>query len=207
MPYRCGVVEGQSRRLEYSETTRHALVESAVELFARHGYAATSLDEIARRARVTKGALYHHFSGKQALFEAVFAEVETTVMERMLKVVSAAAGDPLEQALAGLHAYIQVCLEPSYQRIVVHEGPVVMGLERWREAEDRCSFGLIRGTVQAMVDADAMTDLPVEVTSRLLFGLLSAAATVIATASEQEKTGAEVRIVIERMLEGLRSRP
>jgi len=174
-----------------------------MELFGQRGYAGTSLDEIARRARVTKGALYHHFSGKQALFEAVFVEVETTVTARMAKIVLA-AGDPWEQAMAGLHAYIQICLEPSYQRIVVHEGPVVMGLDRWRETEDRCSFGLIRDTVQAMVDAGVVADTPVEATSRLLFGALSAAATVIATASEQQKAGAEVKLVIERMLDGLR---
>jgi AcrR family transcriptional regulator len=61
----------RSGRLDYSESTRQALVDSAVELFTRNGYAGTSLDAIAGRARVTKGALYHHFSGKQALFEAV----------------------------------------------------------------------------------------------------------------------------------------
>src|SRR3989442_3448107 len=67
----------RSRRADYSESTRQALVDSAVEMFAKRGYAATSLDAIAKRARVTKGALYHHFSGKQALFEAAFEAVET----------------------------------------------------------------------------------------------------------------------------------
>src|ERR687888_1776001 len=77
------VVTMRSRRLDYSESTRKALVDSAIELFTRHGYAATSLDAVAKRARVTKGALYHHFSGKQALFEAAFDAVETAAIGRL----------------------------------------------------------------------------------------------------------------------------
>lgn len=193
----------RSRRLEYSESTRQALVDSACELFTKRGYAGTSLDEIAKRARVTKGALYHHFSGKQAMFEAAFDAVERHTIERLRRIVSQ-PGDPWQTAMAALRSYIQICLEPPYQRIVVHEGPVVMGWERWREAEDQYSFGLIRQTVQSMVDAEAIEDIPVEVTSRLLFGALSAAATVIATAADQERAGAEVTTAVERMLERLR---
>ena len=70
-------VPGASRRQQYSASTKRALVDVAEELFTEHGYATTSLDAIVAGARVTKGALYHHFSGKQALFEAVFERVET----------------------------------------------------------------------------------------------------------------------------------
>ena len=131
------------RRVEYSESTRQALVDSAVALFTEHGYAGTSLDEIARRARVTKGALYHHFGGKQALFEAAFDAVETNVVARLADVVSG-PGSPWETTRAGLQAFLEVCLEPSYQRIVVQEGPAVMGWERWREAEEGYTFGVVR---------------------------------------------------------------
>src|SRR5256885_950933 len=78
----------RSRRLDYSESTRSALVDSAVELFTKRGYAGTSLDEIAKRARVTKGALYHHFSGKQSLFEAAFDQVESVVYDRLAQIMN-----------------------------------------------------------------------------------------------------------------------
>jgi AcrR family transcriptional regulator len=193
----------RSRRLEYSESTRHALVDSAVELFTKRGYAATSLDEVAKRARVTKGALYHHFSGKQALFEAAFDAVESRVMTRLAEIV-VGPGDPWERAMNGIQQYIKICLDPSYQRIVVHEAPVVMGWERWREAEDHFSFGLVRASIQALVDGGELADLPVEVTARLLFGALTAGATVIARADDPKKAGAEVSTTIIRMLERLR---
>lgn len=193
----------RSRRLEYSESTRHALVEGAVELFTKRGYAATSLDEVARRARVTKGALYHHFSGKQALFEAAFDSVETTVMGRLAEIV-VGPGDPWDRAMNGIRHYIKICLDPAYQRIVVHEAPVVMGWERWREAEDHFSFGLVRASIQALVDGGEIEDIPVEVAARLLFGALTAGATVIARAEDPKKASAEVATTIVRMLERLR---
>ncbi|MGO1053214.1 TetR/AcrR family transcriptional regulator [Crossiella sp. CA198] len=191
------------RRMEYSESTRQALVDSAMELFSRKGYAGTSLDEIAARARVTKGALYHHFGGKQALFEAAFDAVETDMLARLAKIVSQ-PGDPWESAMAGLRAYLKVCLEPSYQRIVLHEGPVVMGWERWREAEEQFSYGLVRATVVGLAESGEIDDLPIEPMSRLMFGALAGSATQIANAADPKKASEEVGLCIERVMAGLR---
>ncbi|MBB5808427.1 AcrR family transcriptional regulator [Saccharothrix ecbatanensis] len=199
------MVTVRSRRLEYSESTRQALVDSAVELFTKRGYAGTSLDEVAKRARLTKGALYHHFSGKQALFEAAFDSVENTFMRKLGEIVTA-PGDPWETAMAGLRAYVRVCLEPSYQRIVIHEAPVVMGWERWREAEEHFSYGLLRTTIEVLVTSGELEQLPVETMSRLLFGALSAGASTIAGASDPRKASAEVERTIIRVVEGLRVR-
>lgn len=194
----------RSRRLDYSESTRSALVDSAVELFTKRGYAGTSLDEVAKRARVTKGALYHHFSGKQALFEAAFDAVESLVFGRLEKIMSGPQS-PWDRALSGLREFIKSCLDPSYQRIAIHEAPVVMGWERWREAEDRCSFGLIRSSLEALIEAGDIASVPVEITSRLLFGALSSAATEIAGSAEPKKIGAQVEAVIVQLLNRIRS--
>ncbi len=180
-------------------------MDSAVELFTKRGYAGTSLDEVAKRARLTKGALYHHFSGKQALFEAAFDSVENTFMRKLGEIVSA-PGNPWETAIAGLRAYVRVCLEPSYQRIVIHEAPVVMGWERWREAEEHFSYGLLRSTIEVLVTSGELEQLPVETMSRLLFGALSAGASTIASASDPRKASAEVERTIVRVVEGLRVR-
>jgi AcrR family transcriptional regulator len=193
----------RSRRVDYTESTREALVESGLELFTKRGYAATSLDTIVKKARVTKGALYHHFSGKQALFEAAFDQVETAAMARLAGVV-AGDGPAWERAMAAVHAYVGVCLEPAYQRIVIHEAPVVMGWERWREAEEHFSYGLVRATVEALVAAEEIEPLPVEVTARILFGALSAGAEAIAGSSDPKKTAAEVTRTITAVMTGMR---
>src|SRR3954451_12120301 len=123
---------GTSRRAQFSASTRASLLDVAERLFAEHGYAATSLDAIVAGADVTKGALYHHYSGKQALFEAVFERIEAagarTVQESLLD-----QGDPWEKAIAGLRAVLTVVRQPVYNRIVVQDGPSVLGYERFRE--------------------------------------------------------------------------
>ncbi|GAA4862891.1 TetR/AcrR family transcriptional regulator [Saccharopolyspora rosea] len=189
--------------MEYSESTRQALVDSAVALFTEHGYAGTSLDEIARRARVTKGALYHHFGGKQALFEAAFDAVETNVVARLAGVVSG-PGSPWETTRAALQAFLEVCLEPSYQRIVVQEGPAVMGWERWREAEEGYTFGVVREAVAGLVEADEIEPLPIDALARVVFGALSAGATAIAGSADPQQSRAEVGECVERVMNGLR---
>jgi AcrR family transcriptional regulator len=193
----------RSRRLDYSESTRSALVDSAIELFTKGGYAGTSLDEVARRARVTKGALYHHFSGKQALFEAAFEKVESRVFGRLEEIMRGPE-PPWERALRGVREFISHCLDPAYQRIAVHEAPVVMGWERWREAEDRASFGLIRAGVEDLIAAGEVDPVPVEITSRLLFGALSAAATEIAGSADPQRVGEQVEAVIVQLLTSVR---
>lgn len=193
------------RRLEYSESTRQALVDSAVALFTERGYAGTSLDEIARRARVTKGALYHHFAGKQALFEAAFEAVEADVVDRLAAAISDELS-PWDNALAGLKAFLQICLEPAYQRIVESEAPVVMGMQRWRECEERFSFGLVRATTAALVDTGEIAALPVDALARILFGALSAGATTIAGSPHPNETSVEIGQCLERLLTGLRVR-
>ncbi|EHY90758.1 TetR/AcrR family transcriptional regulator [Saccharomonospora azurea] len=194
----------RSRRDDYAESTRKALVDSAVALFTERGYAGTSLDEIARRARVTKGALYHHFEGKQAIFEAAFDAVETDVKGRLETILR---GDqpPWDRALDGLREFISSCLDPAYQRIALHEAPVVMGWARWREAEDRYSFGLIKAALGDLIDAGDVVSVPVDITSRLLFGALSSAATEIAGSSEPKRVGAEVEQVVIALLEQVRA--
>ncbi|PRX48485.1 TetR family transcriptional regulator [Prauserella shujinwangii] len=196
----------RSRREDYSESTRSALVDSAVKLFTKRGYTGTSLDEIARRARVTKGALYHHFSGKQALFEAAFDAVESQVHGKLDKILR---GDepPWERALRGLREFIASCLDPAYQRIAIHEAPVVMGWQRWREAEDRYSFGLIRSSLEDLIAAGEIDHVNVEITARLLFGALLSAATEIANSAEPEKVGSQIEDGIVHLLHLVRRRP
>ena len=196
-------VHGTSRRAEYSATTRRALVDVATELFTEQGYAGTSLDEIVAGARVTKGALYHHFSGKQALFESVFEKVE----ERAAKDIHRAVRDnrdPWLKALGGLRAFLEVLQEPSYRRVVVLDGPAVLGYERYREQEERTTFGIVQEIVSSVLSGYDLEPSMVETFSRVFFGAMSAAGAAVSSADDPRRASEEVEAAIAYILAGLR---
>jgi len=194
------------RRAAFSASTKRALLEVATDLFTTRGYVGTSLDAVVAGAEVTKGALYHHFSGKQALFEAVFVSVEdeaANVIKKALK----EPRDPWEKALAGLRAFLTVVQDPTYQRVVIQEGPAILGYERFRESEERSSYGIIQTIVGSVVKAgDWSLDQDMSRTfSRIFFGAMSAAGEMITGASDGPEASAQVEVAITFILEGLRS--
>jgi AcrR family transcriptional regulator len=199
-------VAGMSRRQQYSASTKRALVDVAARLFTEQGYAATSLDQVVAGARVTKGALYHHFSGKQAVFEAVFEKVETDASARIRKALKGSK-DPWEKALIGLRAFLEIVQDPSYQRVVIQEGPAILGYERFREQEERSSYGLVQDMVR-----DVLSDSPydidgdmLETFTRIFFGAMSAAGESVSSAADPKLAVARVETAIAFILTGLRT--
>lgn len=196
-------VSGSSRRQQYSASTKRALVDVATELFTEQGYASTSLDAIVAGARVTKGALYHHFSGKQALFEAVFVKVEADASARIGRAIRK-TDDPWEKATLGLREFLEVVQQPEYSRIVVQEGPVVLGYERYREQEERSTFGIVQEIVSSVLETYDLEPSMVETFSRVFFGAMSAAGAAVSSAQDTRRASAEVEAAIAFILEGLR---
>jgi len=194
-----------SRRAEYSASTKRALVDVAGDLFTEQGYAGTSLDEIVAGARVTKGALYHHFSGKQALFEAVFEQVEADAAKVIGKAVRD-RDDPWEKAMSGLRAFLSVVQAPPYKRIVIAEGPAILGYERFREQEERSTFGIVQGIVSSVLSSSAyeLDESMVETFSRVFFGAMSAAGASVSEAEDPRRASAQVETALAFILTGLR---
>jgi AcrR family transcriptional regulator len=199
-------IPGTSRRAQYSASTRKALVDVAEELFAEHGYAATSLDAIVAGADVTKGALYHHYSGKQALFEAVFEKVEAAGA-RTIQEALKDKDDPWQKAIAGLRAFLEVVRQPAYSRIVVQDGPSVLGYERFREQEERSTFANVLDIVRAVMAAgDWEIDDDLEHTfARIFFGAMSSAGSSVSSAQDGDAQAERVELAIGFILSGLRA--
>ncbi len=194
-----------SRRQRWSAATRTALVDAAEQLFAEHGYQATSLEAIVAGADVTKGALYHHFSGKQAIFEAAFERVEARATQG---VAEARTGhdDPWEQALAGLRAFLAAVQEPSYRQIVVSDGPSVLGSERFREQEERSTYAVVDDVVRSVLTSDDWDlDGPMlDTFTHIFFGAMSAAGGSVATSDDPAAAADRVEAAIGFVLTGLR---
>src|SRR5689334_9529685 len=206
VPAKMPGVPGTSRRQQYSASTKRALVDVAEELFTESGYAATSLDAIVAGARVTKGALYHHFSGKQALFEAVFERVENDAARAIQKALKGHR-DPWEKATAGLRAFLSVVQEARYRRIVIQEGPSVLGYERFREQEERSTFANVLEIVRSVLAAgkwDLDEDLQ-QTFARIFFGAMSSAGESVSGAEDPVQAAANVETAIGFILAGFQA--
>jgi AcrR family transcriptional regulator len=197
-------VAGRRTQAERSESTRGALIEAARGLFAERGYSGVGTEEIVRAAGVTRGALYHHFDGKRDLFEAVYERIEAELAERIATgALAANAESPLEAMRVGAEMFLQACTEPEAQRIVLLDGPSVLGWDRWREIAAEHGLGLIEASLQAAIDAGAIAPQPARPLAHVLMGALDEAAMLVARADDPERMQAEVGRTLDFLLDAL----
>jgi AcrR family transcriptional regulator len=194
---------GRSRR-PFSDSTRRRLVEVATELFTESGYAATSLDSIVAGAEVTKGALYHHFTGKADLFEAVFEEVEAEASSQIVRAVKDAK-DPWSKANDGLSAFLEVVQSPAYRRIVRQDGPAVLGYTRFRERE-RSTYSTVGDIVRSVLDRPGwdLDEHMLDTFTTIFFGAMSAAGDKVAEEEDPAQESQRVETAIGFIMGGLR---
>jgi AcrR family transcriptional regulator len=172
-----------NQRVEQGQATRAALIDVATELFATNGYEATAIPAVLDAAGVSRGALYHHFASKEALFEAVLQSVEA---QATLKVTRAARGatDPLDGLRRGCAAYLAMCRDPVVRRISLIDAPAVVGWERWREIDEQHSFGLIKAAIAAVAADGRVKPELVDVMAHVVLAALLEVALLVARADE-----------------------
>jgi AcrR family transcriptional regulator len=191
------------RKTEQTEATRKALLKVARKLFADRGYAATATEEVVRRARVTRGALYHHFRDKQDLFKAVLHEEEAR-LAREVAVVALAQNDPWSQLIAGSRAFLDACVDPAVQQIVLIDAPAVLGWAGFREIDEAYFLSAMKQTLSAAMEAGLIARQPVDPLAHIIFGATHEAAMLIAHATDEASARNDATAVITRLLEGLR---
>jgi AcrR family transcriptional regulator len=186
---------------ERSDATRGALVAAGRALFGRDGFAATSIEDLAREAGVTRGALYHHFDSKEAVFEAVFEQVEADLVMRA-GAAAAKGKDAWRRLQLACAAFLQDASEPEAQRIISIDGPSVLGWARWREIEERYALGGLRATLDAAVQEGMLKNRDTETLAHLLLGALTEATLVMSSGGRSMK---QVHREVEALLEGLKA--
>jgi AcrR family transcriptional regulator len=196
-----------SRQAARSEATRAKLIAAARDLFARRGYAAVGTEEIVKRARVTRGALYHHFADKRALFLAVHETLEVELMERIsAALASAGTDDPVEAMKVAVRAFLDAAVEPGRSRITLIEAPSVLGWGEWREIDARHGLGLASAALDAAMAAGRVDRQPVAPLASLFVAALGEAGILVATADDPAAARVEVEAAVESLIDGL-SRP
>jgi AcrR family transcriptional regulator len=187
-----------------SAATRDALVGAARQLFAAHGFAEVPADAIVSAAGLTRGALYHQFADKTALFEAVLEAVETDIARRLASEAAAARiTDPVEALRHSVQTWLEICVEPEIHRIALVDGPSVLGWAHWREVCQRHVFGLVRSLLAQGIELGRIRPQPVGPLAHVMMGAGDEAALYVAEAADQARARTEMIEVLDALIEGV----
>ncbi|MEV0246641.1 TetR/AcrR family transcriptional regulator [Nocardia sp. NPDC050712] len=189
---------------ERSASTRAAVIRAARDLFGRYGYGAVSTVAVAEAAGVSRGALYHQFSEKRDLFEAVFEDLERSLVQAInAAVAQARAPDPLAGLVVGCLACLQASIAPDVRRIALLDGPAVLGWQRWRDIELRHTIGLVEDALAAAIEAEQVRPQPVRPLALVIVGALDEAAQILAHSEDIATDSVTIRGVVEQLVSGL----
>jgi AcrR family transcriptional regulator len=195
---------GKTRREEYAELTRTAVVNAAIARFAADGYQATTIDAIAEEARVTKGGVYHHFADKAELFEAAFIAMEER-LQRHVAAGLAGLSDPVELVTAGIDLFLAECAHEDFRRIALEQAPGALGWARWKKIDEAYFLGMIKGGLSGLA-ATGDYDIPDgDLTARILLAALGEAGLSVAAAADPDAERARARALLLQLVRGLRT--
>jgi AcrR family transcriptional regulator len=187
-----------------SAATRDALVAAARGLFAEHGFAEVPTDSIVTAAGVTRGALYHQFADKTALFDAVMEAVEADIARRLADSVGAAGiSDPVEALRHAMRTWLDICVEPEIHRIALVDGPSVLGWGRWREVCQQHVFGLVQTLLEHGIALGLIREQPARPLAHVFMGAGDEAALYVAEAADHAQARAEMIEVLDQLLAGV----
>lgn len=197
-------MRGTSLRDEHAQATRNALIKAGRKLFASQGYAQVSTEELVQAARVTRGALYHHFADKRDLFRAIAHEISDEINQ---DVEAAALSAPTvwDGLIAGIDVFLDACLERDTYRILILDGPAVLDWSEWWAKDSAAARGLLAVGLTKLMDDGVIERQPVDILAHQILGAMNVSAILIATADDRAVTRTEVGASLERLVSGLRT--
>jgi len=194
--------------MKKSKADAHATMQNLLELarmhFTERGYAGASMEELVAEAKVTRGALYHHFSSKKGLFEAVLEAVQFRVGERV-EAEASLSDDPWEQLLLGCRAFVTTAIEPEYRRILLIDGPAVLGWEAWRRFDEAHVMHHLREQLELLQDLGRLKPIPLDALTHFLSGALNESVLWISQHPDQPLHLEDTMAVISEVLDGLKA--
>ena len=195
-------MEGKTKKAAQAEATRAKLIKTARDLFARRGYAGVGTEEIVRRAKVTRGALYHHFDDKRDLFRAVHEQVEEELVAAIGAEI-AGVEDARELLQAGVRSFLDACTDPALAQISLIDAPSVLGWAEWREIDARYGMGLVKVGLELAMQQRVLERQDPDPLAHLLLASLGEAALLIAYADDPRAARSQVEAPVMTLLAGL----
>ena len=190
-------------KAQQTEATKAKLQQVARDLFAKRGFAAVSAEELVAKAGVTRGALYHHYDGKEGLFAAVVEDI----MRELHAKLAAEAGkedDPLKALERGIRTFLTISTKPAIQQILLIDGPAVLGWRQWREMDARFGLGLLKRALAGAMSAGRLRHQDVDLLAHALLGALTEVAMVVARAQKPAAAQRAAEQAITAMVAGWR---
>jgi AcrR family transcriptional regulator len=189
---------------ERSAATRDALISAARKLWGLRGYAEVGTPEIAAAAGVTRGAMYHQFADKAALFSEVVEAVEQDVMARMATLVAeSGATTPADAIRAAVDAWLEVSGDPEVRQLILLDAPSVLGWAAFRDVAQRYSLGMTEQLLTEAMRSGQLAQQPARALAHVLIGALDEAAMAIATADDPKRARRETEEVLHRLIDAM----
>jgi AcrR family transcriptional regulator len=195
----------KSRRDEYKALTRAAVLDAAAEQFIQRGFVATTIEDVAAAARVSKGTVYYHFADKADLFEAVFRDRQARLVQAVVDALADAGGGPWARLQAGLAAYLEQSIDNAEHRALLQVAPGALGTERCRQIDEAMGLPILRAALQELVDAGEVPPQPIELAARVLFAALCEAALAAGADPSPEHARRDAAAVLNALVGGLRA--
>lgn len=192
----------EALRDKYAENTRRTLLDTALSLFATREYAGISAEELVRGAGLTRGALYHHFDGKRGLFEAIFEELERQAAQRIRTAIESVS-DPFDRVDRGVAEFLAVCAEQDFRHVVLQQGPIALGWQRWRELDQQHLGGLVLEAVRNLLDAALIRPHPAELVASAFYGALTELSLTIAETDDPQQAHTRAASLVHDLMGGL----
>jgi AcrR family transcriptional regulator len=190
------------KRSDRGQATRAHILQVATELFAAQGYEATSIEVVLKASGVSRGALYHHFANKEALFTAVLESVEAHVAKQV-SAAAAGASNPLDALRAGCAAWLELARDRTVRQVVLVDAPSVIGWQAWRDLDNQFALGLIKAALSGMAAAGRLRPDMVDTYAHLLLAAMIEASLLVARANDADDAIAKGREALEELLSGV----
>jgi AcrR family transcriptional regulator len=191
-----------NKKIERGQDTRLRMVSVATTLFSQLGYEATSVEAVLHESDVSRGALYHHFSSKESLFEAVLEAIEAEIAAATIA-ASRGIADPAEALRVGCDTFLTLAQTKRIRQIVLIDAPSVLGWQKWREIETRHGFGLLKAALQAMAERGRLQRNLVDVFAHIVLAALIEVALMIARAHDPEQALQTGRMAMRQLTDRL----
>jgi AcrR family transcriptional regulator len=193
------------KQTEQAEATRRRLIRAGRRLYGRKGYADTSIEDVARAAKVTRGALYHHFDDKRDLFRAVYEQLAEELTEGLLEAARREPRPELHLEI-GCQAFLDACVDRNLRQILILDAPAVLGVQERDEINARHARGMLTLALSGAMEKGYMREQATEPLAYLLLGALEEAGLRMARAGDVEAARAELGRALQGLLDGLKTR-